>query len=941
MPEGKVAASAQRPPREAEQSGKTATEISDVQHRATRFNQVVLTLSVGAVVASSLYVLAYMLQPEVWQLLAEAGITVLALISAAVAYGLARRGKLDAAGYWIIFGVMIAYGGGELLVANATLYFAVGGVLLIILVGSMILPRKRRVWLPLAGLFGVYAWLVNWFEPLPRYDITQSILLTLVTAGVTFLVALAILWQIARAFRIGTIRTRLLVAFVTLTLLVATTTGIVSAVMGYRSGQEQMIAQLESVATLKEAEIETWVDTLQTELGTMLTGANAGQYTRILLQEEAPEPADYQEAHDKLQARFQKSLNWLEETFMMDLKGHVVLSSDATQEGKIHAGEAYFQRGLEDFYVHPPSYSPSLGRMSVIVAQPVFDQRGTVIGVLAGRAGMDTLSKIMLERAGLGQTGETYLIGTNHAMLTESRSGEEGIYVRTEGANAAIGNHAHGAGVYDGYWGEPVVGVYHWLPELEVALLAEQGQAEAFSSLYMMLTVNAGVVLVAVMLAVGASLFVTRSIANPLADLAETATQIAAGDLERVARVEREDEIGAVAQAFNRMTARLRDLVGSLEQRVAERTRDLERRSAYLEASAQVGHAAASILETDQLMRQVVDLIREQFGLYYVGLFLVEGEWAVLRAGTGEAGRIMLARGHRLRVGAGMIGWSIANAQARVALEAGEDAVRRVAAELPETRSEAALPLRSRGRVIGALTVQHVQPGAFDRDTIVVLQTMADQVAVALDNARLFAEAQAAMEAEHRAYGELSRAAWRDLLRARPDLAYRSDEHGVTGAGDVWRPEMEQAWREGRTVQIPNSQSPTPNPLAVPIKVRGHVIGVLDTHKPGDAGAWTPEEVALLEALTGRLGEALESARLFQDTQRRAAREQLTREITDKMRRAVSVEGIAQTAVDELYRVLGTSRAFVRLGVVLSPQKGAEEQRSQGAEVQGSREEGK
>jgi GAF domain-containing protein len=509
---------------------------------------------------------------------------------------------------------------------------------------------------------------------------------------------------------------------------------------------------------------------------------------------------------------------------------------------------------------------------------------------------MDTLSKIMLERAGLGQTGETYLVGTNHAMLTESRSGEEGIYVRTEGASAAIGNHAHGAGVYDGYRGEPVVGVYRWLPELEVALLAEQGQAEAFSSLYTMLVVNAGVVLVAVMLAVAGSLFVTRGIANPLSNLAETATQIAGGDLERVARIEREDEIGAVAQAFNQMTARLRDLIGSLEQRVAERTRDLERRSTYLEASAQVGHAAASILEADQLMRQVVDLIRERFGLYYVGLFLVEGEWAVLRAGTGEAGRIMLARGHRLKVGAGMIGWSIANAQARVALEAGEDAVRRIAAELPETRSEAALPLRSRGRVIGALTVQHVQPGAFDQDTIVVLQTMADQVAVALDNAYLFAEAQAGLEAEHRAYGELSREAWTDLLRARPDLAYRSDEHGITDASDIRRPEMEQALREGRTIQIPNPKSQIPNSLAVPIKVRGHVIGVLDTHKPGDAGEWTPAEIALLETLTGRLGEALESARLFQDTQRRAARERLVGEITTRVRASMDTQAQSMTA---------------------------------------------
>jgi GAF domain-containing protein len=162
-----------------------------------------------------------------------------------------------------------------------------------------------------------------------------------------------------------------------------------------------------------------------------------------------------------------------------------------------------------------------------------------------------------------------------------------------------------------------------------------------------------------------------------------------------------------------------------------------------------VGQTATSYLEAEALIQQVTDLIKDQFGLYYVGLFVVDerNEWAELRAGTGEAGQKMLAREHRLRVGDGMIGWSIANAQARVALDTGTDAVRFDNPDLPDTRSEAAIPMRSRGRVLGALSVQSTKGAAFDQDTIVVLQTMADQVAVAVDNARLFAAAQEALEA--------------------------------------------------------------------------------------------------------------------------------------------------------------------------------------------------
>lgn len=202
------------------------------------------------------------------------------------------------------------------------------------------------------------------------------------------------------------------------------------------------------------------------------------------------------------------------------------------------------------------------------------------MGVLAGRASMATLNEIMLERAGLGETGETYLLGPNHALLTGLRFGTPdggvGTYVRTEGADVALEAHSNGSRLYNGYRGVPVVGVYHWLPGLQVALLAEQNQSEAFHPTYATLGVDVGVAVAAVVVAVVAALFVTRSIAVPLSNLAATAAQIAAGDLERVAKVGRADEIGALAQAFNSMTARLRGLISSLEQRVAERTAELE-----------------------------------------------------------------------------------------------------------------------------------------------------------------------------------------------------------------------------------------------------------------------------------------------------------------------------------------------------------------------------
>jgi GAF domain-containing protein len=274
----------------------------------------------------------------------------------------------------------------------------------------------------------------------------------------------------------------------------------------------------------------------------------------------------------------------------------------------------------------------------------------------------------------------------------------------------------------------------------------------------------------------------------------------------------------------------------------------------------------------------------------------------------------MLACGHRMKVGEGMVGWSVAHGEPRVAEEAGADAVRLATPELLDTRSEAALPLRSRGQVIGALSVQHTNSEAFDQDTVTVLQTMADQVAVTLANARLFAKSQEALEATQRAYGDLSSQAWAELLQAQPNMGFRSVAHGVTATSANWQPEMEQAMTTGQTVRSSEGDGDGKQRVAVPIKVRGQVIGVLETHKPAGSGGWSKEEIALLETIADQLDSALEGARLYQETQRRAAREQAIRHVTEEMRRTVDVETILQNTVAELARVMGAPRAYVRLG---------------------------
>ncbi|MBN1953578.1 MAG: GAF domain-containing protein [Anaerolineae bacterium] len=344
----------------------------------------------------------------------------------------------------------------------------------------------------------------------------------------------------------------------------------------------------------------------------------------------------------------------------------------------------------------------------------------------------------------------------------------------------------------------------------------------------------------------------------------------------------------------------------SLEERVAERTQELQQRARYLEATAEVARDAASMLDIQELLAQIVNLISKKFDVYHSGIFLLNEtqEWAVLRAASSEGGQRMVARGHRLRAGEqGVVGYVIGQGEHRIALDVGLDAVHFDNPDLPQTRSEIALPLRARGEIIGALDVQSTEPAAFSEEDVTALQTLADQVAVAISNAELFQRVEESLAAERRAYGEISRGAWIELLQLRKQLGYRYEEGQVT---PLIRPAQHPAAIDETPGELPE--------MLLPVKARGQVIGRIRARKPAEAGEWTANERQLLETLTAQLDVALESARLYQDTQRRAATDRLVGEVTDHMRETLDVNTVLQTAVREIHQALGLGETEVWIG---------------------------
>ena len=359
----------------------------------------------------------------------------------------------------------------------------------------------------------------------------------------------------------------------------------------------------------------------------------------------------------------------------------------------------------------------------------------------------------------------------------------------------------------------------------------------------------------------------------------------------------------------------------TLEQQVEQRTSELQQRSSYLQAVVEVGHATTSILSTAQLMNEAVELIRTQFGLYYVGLFILDptNEWAILRAGTGKAGQMMIARGHRIQYGSGMVGWSIANAQPRIAANIERDSIRLATAELPETRSEAAFPLRSRGKVLGAMTVQSVQPEAFGDTEISTFQSLADQLAIGLDNARLFDESQRALQEALQATQQTSKTAWEAYLRSGVNLTYRYDDGQIVSLASQLPAGMDKPLGSGlqpsgsAALGSRRGGASRSERISLPISVRDQTVGLVHFSKGSAKQSWSEDELAVLTSIVEQLGIALDSSRLYAETQHRAEQERLVGEITSRMRETLDVEAVLQTAAEEIYQTLNLENLVIQL----------------------------
>jgi GAF domain-containing protein len=348
----------------------------------------------------------------------------------------------------------------------------------------------------------------------------------------------------------------------------------------------------------------------------------------------------------------------------------------------------------------------------------------------------------------------------------------------------------------------------------------------------------------------------------------------------------------------------LNELRANLQQQVEDRTSELKQRAAQLEAVSTVARTIATVQDLDMLLPSITSLVTQQFGFYHVGIFLLDSrrEKAVLRAVNSQGGLRMLDRQHSLPLDAhSIVGYSASRGEPRIAVDVGTDSVYFKNPDLPNTRSEMAIPLRVAGTVIGALDVQSTETNAFLQEDISVLTTLADQIAIAIENARLFGETKKALSESRVMFQNYTQQEWGNFARQAKPNGFLFDGNHVIPLDNTPRPEPVKAATHTGNL----SHEKTSATIAIPIKLRGQTIGVLDIRARNGQRQWKRDEIAMLEAAAERAAVALENARLIETAQRRAARERAIGDISTRIGTVSNLESILQTAVEELGRKIG------------------------------------
>ncbi|HSA99653.1 MAG TPA: GAF domain-containing protein [Anaerolineales bacterium] len=789
-----------------------------------------ISAAVGLAFFGAALYIAYVLQGGVLDLPDKAlqPLTLLMFLVNLIGFQFVRRNRI-LVGLWGSYLINVILGPVVVVLVMANIYTLMGIYLVVfsLIFITLIFPKTSRL---RASLVAVGAALVitgiEVWHPEFRDSTNHIQSVTPIITGAAALAILALV-TVIRQLRNPRIQSRLTILLTTFMVLVLLVISLLIGVISRQRIEAGALTELQGTSRSTAANVSTWLELNKSAL----------QQLTLLPEIASMNPEQQRPA---LQA-MAKAYPYMYLVSTTDLRGFNVARND---NGKLtdYSDREWFQSAKSGA---PVSYQTLIGRTTgqpaLVVSMPIKDVAGRIVGVAMFAADLTDLAR-ETQVARLGEGGFTFLVDANNQTLSHPdpavtaelrdmsdyppvaalRQGQQDLIITTD----ENGQNWRGYGtILDNGWA-----VIAQRPESEILAPAQQFQ-----------TVTMVMVLIGGMFLLVLTWVTIRRTLRPIEVLTRTASAIAAGDLNRVAEVNTRDEMGVLASTFNTMTSQIRSLVGSLEQRVADRTHDLE-------LAAEVGRTVTEkITHVSEMLSEAVEMIRARFDLYYTQVYLTDpsGERIILRAGTGEVGRELLERGHNLTVNSTSLnGRAAVQKQTQIVADTKENPTFLPNSLLPNTRSEMCVPLIVEGKVVGVLDMQSEQPGAFSEGNLPAFEALAGQLAIAIRNAALFMELQETRSDVEAQMSRFTEHGWEDFLNA-IHLGHR----------------IGFAFDDSRVVRIrPEALSARSNEdcLNMPIAVAGAKIGEIQL--PPNL---KPNELELVKVVGEQLAQHVENLRLL------------------------------------------------------------------------------
>lgn len=715
------------------------------------------------------------------------------------------------------------------------------------------------------------------------------------------------------------ITVRLFATFAFVAVLSAVTTLFISSLAGFFQDRQLAINQLETVSGFKQAQITDRLAEFASHTSLILEDQTTTQGLDFLLNTPASDSELYRLNYDLVLSHLQTlqaSNPNLLEILILDDKGKVILSTLGVNKDKNFGQSQFFSLALKGQMLSLEKNFPGATEELSLLAVRFILGKGKNIGTLVTRSNLEEVEEVAALQSGTNDNIKTYLVATvaNEEIPLAAQSKAPAIHLDT--IKNAVTQNNNRWGTYTNPEEHTAFVHYALIKEINLSLITEIEQSKVAQSAINLLFTNILIGLFTAALAFTIIYITSQSISNPIISLAQKANALSAGQMNTRIIIDREDEIGGLSSSFNSMAEQLQNLVRTLEEKVEDRTQGLQVQANRLLLAAEIARDAATLGNLDDLLTRSSQLVFDRFKFYHTGIFLLDQprDYAILRASPTEAGRAMLEQGYRLRVGKdGIVGSVAFTGEARVIADTtATDSSYLHNPLLPKTRSELVIPLKVETRVIGVLDVQSEIPQAFSQDDIAILQIMADQLALAIERVQLVKQLESRLgELEH-AYQQFTVTSWQELSQ-QPDFKAGYSFDGVKLAPIASFPVWSQdALKRGRSIVLPGKTNDSKDSLlAVPLRLRGQSIGVLNMRFTGDTV--NAETISLSEEIANRLAVALENARLYTETQKLAQQERAVSEISTRITTSINIENILRTAVQELGRMMPNAEITVRL----------------------------